>query len=462
MRSHLSPLDATLLEIEEGDAAAHMHFGWALVFDPPPGGERPSLERLRRQTGDRLGEATMLRRRLSMPQVGGIALPVWLPDPDLDIGRLIRRARLPHPGAEAELTEWLGGYFSVRLDRSHPLWETVLLEGLPGGSWALACKVHHCLIDGVSGVKLMAALLDAEPEPDEGATPLAGMVAALGEESRRGVLARLRGNVGEAVSGGIDAQVDPHGVAPILSRSRRMAEALVRDDFAPPPATSLNRGVGANRRLAALDVPLADLKKVRQELGGTVNDVVLAAVAGGLRRLFEHRREEVDRLRAMVPVSLRRASDSLTKGDRLSSLFVDLAIAEADPVRRYRRISAAAAKPKGHHPATEAETTVDLAGLAPPLVQSVIARLAFAPDLFNVTVVNVPAAPTTLYALGAPMRRVVPLIPISSGHAVGVAAVSYDGNLYFGLNADRDSVPDLEVMRAGIEETLGELALVAA
>ncbi len=463
MRSHLSPLDGVLLELEEDDDAAHMHYGWALVFDPPPGGGRPSLERLREQVRERLGETSMLRRRLSMPRVGRLGLPVWLPDPDFDVGQLIRRASLPEPGGEEELMDWLGDYFSHRLDRSRPLWETTLLEGLEGGRWALVGKIHHCLVDGISGANLVAATIDAEPEPtpEETQRKLAALVSWFGEESARGVLMRLRGVVGEGVSGGVDAAVHPQKVTEILSQSRALAEKLARDELTEAPTTSLNEPIGASRRLAAVDVPLAGAEQVTRELGGTVNDVVLALVAGGLRRLFERRAEEVDRVRIMVPVGLRQASEALALGNRVCSLFVDLPLSEPDPQRRYRKIVAATEELRSGEVAG-ADTAPRLAGLAPPLVQTVVARLAFTPRLFNVAITALAVSPFPLYSLGAQVRRVVPLAPIFSAHALAVTAVSYNGDIHFGLNADRDSVPDLAEMQRGIEDSLSELQSVSA
>lgn len=463
MRSYLSPLDAAFLEIEQADDAAHMHLGWATVFDPPPSGERPSPERLREQTRERIGASSILRRRLSSPQVGTRSLPVWLPDPDFDIGALIRCATLPGPGGEAELMDWLGDYFSHRLDRSRPLWETTLLEGLEGNRWALVFKVHHCLIDGISGANLAAALLDTEPEPtpEETEKKLAALVSWFEEESERGALMRLRGVVGEAIRGGVDAAVHPQEVLSVVSQSRAMAETIVRDELTSAASTSLNRPIGGGRRVAAVDVPIEDVKRVSRELGGTVNDVILAATAGGLGRLFKQREEDIDRIRAMVPVDLRRAGESLADGNKVSSLFVDLVVSEPDPLLRYRKISAAMSELKSGDAASGADAAVNLAGLSPPLVQSVVARLAFTPRLFNVTVTNIPTVPTTLYALGAQLRRIIPLVPIFSGHAVGVAATSYGGTVSFGLNADRDAIPDLELMRCGIEETVGDLARVA-
>lgn len=464
MRSHLSPLDATFLEIEEADEAAHMHLGCAMVFDPLPEGERPSLERLREQARARLDEGSILRRRLSMPRVGKVSLPVWIPDPSFDVGQLVRRATLPQPGGEEELMDWLGDHFSHRLDRARPLWEVTLLEGLEGGRWALVFKVHHCLIDGVSGAMVVAAMLDAEPEPEEGMTTLAQLVSLLGEDPERGVLTRLRGAVGEAAGGGIDAALHPSKVASILSQSQAMAETLARDELAPAPRTSLNGRIGGSRRLAAVEVPTEDLNQVERELGGTADSVVLAAVAGGLRALFKSRGEDVDRVRAMTPIGLRlqQASESLARGNRASSLFFDLDLAEPDPLLRYRKIAAAASKLNEVNPAVGPGTAIRFVGLAPPLVQSVIARLAFSSRLFNITITNFPSAPIPLYALGAPMRRAIPTMPIPSGHAVGIAIGGYDGTTTFGLNADRDSVLDLEVLRTGLEGALTELRELAA
>lgn len=463
MRSYLSPLDAAFLEIEEADDAAHMQIGAAMIFDPLPGGERPSLQRLRQQARARLGERSILRRRLSMPRVGGLSLPVWLPDPAFDVGQLIRRATVPQPGGEEELTDWLGDYFSHRFDRARPLWEVTLLEGLDYDRWALVFKVHHCLIDGISGAAIVAALLDLEPEPEQGEAPLAEFASLVGEDSERGVLTRLRGAVGETAGGGIDAAVHPTKVASINSQSRTLAETLARHELTPAPPTSLNRRIGASRRVAAVEVPLESLSRIERELGGTVDDVVLAAVAGGLRRLFQSRGESVDHVRAMTPVSLRlqQASESLARGSKVSSLFLDLDLADPDPLLRYRMVSAAAGASDNGSAATEPIGPLRFAGLAPPLVQSVVARLAYTPGLFNVTINNLPSSPIPLYSLGAPMRRTFPLVPIFSGHALSIAVAGYEDTMTFGLNADRDSVPDLEVLQAGIETSLAELQTCA-
>jgi diacylglycerol O-acyltransferase len=463
MSNQLSPLDAAFLELEESDSAAHMHIGSALVFDPLPNGEQPSLEKLRAQVRERLEPLPRFRRHLSSPQVRPLSLPSWKADGEFDSAELVRHAVLPAPGGEAELMEWLGDFFSHRLDRSRPLWETTLLEGLEGGRWALVTKVHHCLIDGISGAGVTAALLDAEPEPAPGSSTLAEAFAEVeADEPDLGRVAKLRGVVGGAVRGGLGAARHPRNVSALVAQGWAMAEMLVRDELRGAPHTSLNGEIGASRRFAAVDAPLEDLKRVKRELGGTVNDVVLAATAGGLRSLFEQRGEDVDHVRAMVPVSVRVASESLALGNRVSSLFVDLAIAEPDPLLRYRKIAAASRELKEGSAVAGPEGAVRLAGLTPPLIQSIVARLMFTPRLFNLTITNVPGPQVTLYHQSAPLHRIVPLVPIFSGHAVGIAVMSYDGTMTFGLNADHDSVADLEVMRAGIEESLAELRRAAS
>jgi diacylglycerol O-acyltransferase len=370
----------------------------------------------------------------------------------------MRHATLPAPGGETELLEWLGDFYSHRLDRSHPLWETTLLDGLAEDRWALATKVHHCLVDGMSGASVTTVLLDAEADPAPDSKGLASVLEMGGGESEGrepGVLSRLYGAVGS----GAGAALHPRQLARALSRSRSMAEMVIREELIGTHQTSLNTPIGGTRRLAAVHARLDDLKAIKRELGGTVNDVVLSATAAGLRRLFEHRGESADvqTVRAMVPVSMRRAGEQLALGNRVSSLFVDLPVAEPDPLRRYRETVMAAEELKHGDQATGTETLIQAAGIAPPVIHSVVARLAFNPRLFNLTITNVPGPQATLYALGAPLRRVVPLVPIFSGHAVGVAVVSYDGEVTFGLNGDRATVPDLDVLKRGISESLDEL-----
>ena len=457
MTDHLTPLDASFLELEEGDESSHMHIGWAMLFEPQPGGGVPDVEDVRELLESRLSLLPRFRRRLSEPRTGGLSWPTWVDEDSFDIATHVRHATLPAPGGEEELLDWLADFYSHRLDRAHPLWEMTLVDGLSGGRWAIAAKVHHCLVDGMSGTSVTSLILDTEPEPDaESGGLLAGFDPP--PDNERGAHGPL-GLAYEGARAGLDIALHPRKLGGALSRSRGLAELLVRDELRGAPSTSLNVRIGATRRLAEVPVPLEELKAIKRGLGGTVNDVVLAAVAGGLRRLLESRDEEPDPrgLRAMVPVSLRQTSETLALGNRVSSLFVELPVAEADPLERYRRTMAAAEALKSGSQAAGADALLDLAGIAPPVLHAVAARLSFTPRLFNVTITNVPGPQVTLYALGARLRRIFPLVPIFAYHAVGIAAVSYDGELVFGLAADRGGVPDLDVLARGIEESLEEL-----
>jgi WS/DGAT/MGAT family acyltransferase len=456
----LTPLDTAFLELEERDESAHMHIGWAMLFDPVPGGRSPSVEQLRGQLERRLELLPRFRCRLSSPRTGRLSWPSWQADEHFDIAHHVRRATLPSPDGHSELLEWLGDFYSHRLDRGRPLWQMTLIDGLEGGGWAIAAKVHHCLVDGMSGSSVTTAILDAVPDPPpDSMGVLEALEQAVEEERGRGRLAA----VADRARSGLDVALHPRKLGSVFSRSKEMAALLVDEVVAAPP-TSLNVRIGGGRRLDEVAVPLDDLKAIKRALGGTVNDVVLSCVAGGLNRLFSHRDESFGgrTIRAMVPVSVRVAGESLALGNRVTSLFVELHVEEPDAVLRYRKTAAAAKDLKAGGQAAGGETLVELAGMAPPLVHGVVARLAFTPRLFNLTITNVPGPQTTLYAFGAPLRHVIPLVPIFAGHALGVAAVSYDGEVTFGLNADRAKVPDLKVFRDGIEESLSELRRAAS
>ncbi len=457
MTDHLTALDAAFLELEEGDASAHMHIGWTMVFDPLPGGGTPAIEDVRRLLDERLSLLPRFRRRLSSPNIGSFSWPTWVADEEFEVAAQVPHATLPDPGGRDDLLEWLAAFYSRRLDRTLPLWEMVLLDGLTDDRWAIAVKVHHCLVDGMSGSSVVGLMLDPVPEPGPESQ---GMLDSFQPPPDRedGIYGPLS-LVTHGVRSGVDLALHPGKLRDLLSRSRGVAELLVRDELRGAPRTSLNVPIGRNRRLAEVSVTLEELKAVKRNLGGTVNDVVLAASVGGLRALLESRAETLDPrgLRAMVPVSVREASEALTLGNRVSSLFVELPASEPDAHERYRQTVEAAEALKRGKQAAGAETLVDIAGLAPPMLHAAVARLSYTPRLFNVTITNVPGMQTTLYALGAPLRHIFPLVPIFAYHAVGIAVASYDGEVVFGLNADRDTVPDLEVLAGGIADSLAEL-----
>ena len=454
MSEHVSPLDATFLELEEADPSAHMHIGGVMIFDPLTGGGAPALDAVRELLLERLSAMPRFHQRLSEPTTGGLTWPSWVHDEAFDITRHVRRAALPAPGGEAELTEWAAEFWSHRLERTRPLWEMVLLEGLEDGRWALASKTHHCMVDGVGSVDVTHLLLDATPEP--AARPAPDGTPA--PDAGGGGLAHLPAALLHGIRAGVDAVLHPSELAEISHRGRALADLLLRNEVRAAPRSSLNGPIGKQRRFAVADARLDDLKAIKRALGGTVNDVALAAVTGGLRAVLEAREETPPAgLRAMVPVNVRGAAEQLALGNRITSLFVHLPVDEENALVRYARVLQDAEHLKAGDQAMAGSTLVQLAGLAPPLLHSVVAQSLFATRLFNVTVTNVPGPQMTLYAFGSPMRRVLGLVPLAAEHAVGVAILSYDGTVTFNVIADRDSVPDVDLIVGGIEETLEEL-----
>jgi diacylglycerol O-acyltransferase len=460
MAEHLTPLDATFLELEQSDETAHMHIGALLVFDPLPGGGTPRFEEGLEHLEQRIDALPRYSQRLSEPHTGGLSWPTWQPDEDFDIRNHVHRAALPPPGGEPELMEWLGNYWAHRLDRKRPLWDAVLLEGLEHGRWAICTKTHHCLVDGVGSLDVGYVLLDTSRKPTDEWIPHPARAIP---DDEPGGLRRIPSLVAHGARSGIEAATHPRRLLEMAEHSKALGELIVRDELIAAPKSSLNRPISSERRYAVVRASLKQVKAVKDALGGTVNDVVLASVTGGLRRLLVARGEQPppQGLRAMVPVNIRQAGDQLSLGNHITSLFVHLPVAEPEPAHRYRLTMAEAEGLKSGTQAVGGETLVEIAGLAPPALHSVLARSLFASRLFNVTVTNVPGPQIPLYALGARLREIYPLVPIAAEHAIGIAVISYNGQLFFGVNVDRDTVPDIEELVDGIRESLAELRRLA-
>jgi diacylglycerol O-acyltransferase / wax synthase len=465
MGDQLNALDASFLEIEEQDDASHMHIGWAMVFDPLPAtaGEAtsPAAQDLIDQLELRLDALPRFRQRLSRPHTGGLSRPSWEADERFDVANHVKLAMLPAPGGESELMTWLGDFWSHRLDRALPLWELALLSGLEHGRWALVTKTHHSLVDGMSGVDVTNLLLDATPD----APWPPGTVSGAHEPSAQAQPPWPARAVRTALRIPTAALVHPRrSASDVLHAGRAVADILVRDELIGAPATSLNVPISGTRRFAVARADLNEMKAVKRALGGTFNDVVLAVVTGALRAFLEHRGDELPAhgLRAMVPVSLRASGEEGALGNRVSSLFVDLPVATGDPAARYAEVTAAAEQLKASTQAMGSDLIVRGAGLVPPGLHALAVRTMFSPRLFNLTITNVPGPPRTLYAFGAPMREVLPLVPVLAQHAVGIAVTSYAGGVYFGLNADSISVRDLDVLSRAIDESIAELQALAS
>jgi WS/DGAT/MGAT family acyltransferase len=456
----LNALDGTFVELEDGDPSAHMHIGALLVFGPRADGTIPSLDDLADHLAGRLHVLPRYHQRLAGP-ADGIRWPEWVDAEHFDVRHHLRRVALPAPGGWEELLEWGGGYFSRRLDRALPLWDMVLVEGLAEGHWALATKTHHCLCDGVGAVDVAHLLFDLEPVdvPDVAAggtgAPKAGGDAPA-EEHRS-----WRPPGFDLAKAGFEAAAHPKRT---LNHAAALAELVVRDELMAAPDLSINGPIGPFRALRAVQLDLAEAKAVKTALGGTVNDVALAAVAGGLRALLLQRGEALPEqgVRAMVPMNIRREDEHDGRlGNRISSLFIDLPVTEEDELRRYGLVCAATNQVKASHLPEGADTLLALTGLAPPILHHELARSLFAKRLFNVTVTNVPGPQQQLYVLGAPLHTVWPLVPLAAEHAIGVAIVSYAGSLTFGIVVDRDSMQDVDVLAEGMTQTLCRLQRAA-
>lgn len=464
----LTALDATFLELEQSDDSALMHIGGALVFDPLPGGGTPTLGQLRSHLAERLDRLPRYRQKLDVPRTSGLFWPSWEEDVRFDLDAHVRHATLPAPGDERDLLDWTSDFFSHRLDRSRPLWEMVLLDGMADGRWALVWKTHHCLVDGVGSVNVVDLLFDAEPAPREPPRRAdTGPAVTASDHGRHVGLLHPPESVRRTAGAGLAAaRVGAHVLThprAAFERSRGVLDLLVHDELIAAPRSSLNVPIGATRRIATVHVELEALNAIRSGLGGKINDVVLCVVTAGLRRLLLARGEDPPHqgLRAMVPVNTRTGGDHGELGNQVSSLFVDLPVSEDDPLRRYELVRAAVQKQKSGGQALAASAVTTLGGLAPPVLHATFARSLFAKRLFNITVTNVPGSPRRLYAFSAPMVDVVPVVPLAAEHAVGLAVISYAGGATFGLCADRATVPDLDVLRAGIVTSLGELASLA-
>ena len=461
MAERLSALDTMFLDLEEVDDGATMHFGAVLVFDPPRGGSAPGIDAFRKHVELRLHELPHYRMQLSRPHTSHVSWPTWESPPHFDVAAHVAHATLPGPGGDAELHEWFGDFLSHRVDRHRPLWEMALVDGLAGGRWALATKIHHCLVDGMGSVDLGQFLLDPEPSPPRRPRP-AGHWNIAPHTTEHATLKRL---YPETLIRGAKAGASAvrHPVA-ALERGIAIGDLVVHEELTAAPECSLNAPLGATRSYRAVRFALDDLKAIERALGGTVNDVVLAIATGALRRLLLERGETPPAagLRAQIPVDIRTSEHARAAGNVLTSLFVELPVAEGDALARYRRVVERAESLKKSPQPIGGKALTDLAGLAPPLLGQLLGRAMFGGDrVFNLTITNVRVSGTPLYAFGGRLREILPYVPLFSQHTVGIAVVSYAGGLVFGIGADRTSTPDVDMVEEGVEASFAELCRLA-
>ena len=458
MADRLSPLDVSFLYMETPTTA--MHVGGVAVFEPPADGF--DYDRLVELISERITLVPRYRQKVRFIP-GRIANPVWVDDESFDVTYHVRRSALPKPGSDDQLKDLVGRLMSRQLDRNRPLWEIYLVEGLAEGRVGVVTKTHHAMVDGVSAVDIGTVILDLTPEPrevpaDDWKPAREPNLASLVAGAVTDLVKRPTQAVDTARAAVVDARATAGKVAGVAGGVLASVATIAR----PAPDSPLNVRIGEQRRFGMARTDLDDYKRIRKEHGGTVNDVVLATVSGALRSWLMTRGEAVTpttTIRAMVPVSVRPEGAEGHMGNRVSSYFVDLPVGEGNAVMRLHQVSFAMRGHKESGEAVGADALVALSGFAPPTLHSLGARVAsgFTRRLFNVVVTNVPGPQFPLYAAGARMLEMYPVVPLAKGQAVSIGLTSYDGGVYYGLNADRDAMPDIDVLAGLIEESLAEL-----
>jgi diacylglycerol O-acyltransferase len=454
----LSGLDTSFLHLER--SGAHMHVASTTTFEGPP----PSHEEFRDHIASRLHLVPRFRQKLRFVPLGQ-GRPVWVDDPHLNLEYHVRRTALPPPGSEEQLRILAARIFSQQLDRSKPLWELWLAEGLEGDRFAIVGKTHHALVDGVSGVDITNVLFDAAPEPagpsadgpewlprpePSGPKVLADALlerATSPREIVRGARALVRGprRIAEEVWGG-------------LSATRKMVGAGLS-----APRTPLNVEIGSHRRFSYVTADLDEFKRIKNERGGTVNDVVLAAVTGALGRYMRARGFDTGELelRAMVPVSVRADEEHGALGNRVAAMMAPLPVWCQDPAECLQLVSESMGDLKGSGQAVGAEILTGLADFAPPTIASQAARLQSAQRFFNLVVTNIPGPQFPLYVLGRQMEALYPMVPLAQRQAVCVGIMSYNGQIHFGLIGDYDAMADLDSLALDLQASIEELSATA-
>ena len=450
MTEELSPADRGALQAEQGPI--NMAVAGALIFDAGPG---TSYEAVVARVRERLHLLPRYRQRLKDP-FGPLTNPVWVDDDGFDETWHIRHARLPGSGSREELADYVAREMATRLHRDRPLWELHVIDGLEGGRVALLPKMHHALVDGIAAIGIGIILLDPSPEPMPVEAEIEWVPRSYAR--RQYVIRRATGAAllpGKLARDAVGRALDlsPRRAAEELRRTTELAAELARQR-PQAPMTPLNRPLSPNRRYAMRSASLGAIKAAGKANGGTVNDVILAVVAGMLRRFLGAGTPD---LVALVPVNVRRDDDDTATGNRISTLFVDLPVTEADPVERVHRISAAMKELRGSAAVRAGAMIVGAAGVAPPVIASIMNRAMGGVRAMNLVVSNVPGPQQTFYMNGQALLEVYPAVPLNpANQRLNVGVMSYDGQVFFGLLADK--ALDVDAVAAALDAELAELA----
>jgi WS/DGAT/MGAT family acyltransferase len=450
----LSALDATFLAVESPNV--HMHVGTVGIF---AGGSLRNadggldIERIRSLSEPALRENARFRQRL-------VRVPVfdhwaWVDDAHFDLDYHLRHTSLPEPGDIRQLKRLAGRIFSQKLDRGRPLWEMWFVEGLADGRFAIITKVHHCMIDGISGVDLLGGFVTASAE--KGPEPTGRYVPRPAPRPERLALDELAHRARlplRAAAGTFELLRAPRRTLESMGHSVAAVGHALRAGFGSVSRTPLDVAIGPHRRFDWLRMELADVREAKERFGCTVNDVVLAVVAGALRRFFERRSLPVDELEvcAMVPVNVRTEGQRGKLGNRVATVRARLPVDEADGARRMRRVVSETRRLKRSDVVEGTELLETLSDFTATTLFAQFSRLAALSHSYNLTVTNVPGPRTAVDLLGARMEEVYPLVPLFSNQALGIALFSYDGGLFWGFDADWDALPDLHDLAGAVQE----------
>jgi WS/DGAT/MGAT family acyltransferase len=449
----LTGLDASFLHLER--SGAHMHVASTSIFS----GEAPTHAEFRDHIASRLHLVPRFRQKLRfVPFDQG--RPVWVDDPHLNLDYHVRQTALPEPGSDEQLRNLAARIFSQGLDRSKPLWELWLVEGLRDDRFAIIGKSHHALVDGVSGVDITTVLFDLDEDPAPSAPPPPWLARPeptdlhLLEEALRERLTSPR----EIVRGVRHVLRGPRKVVEGLGATSKMLGAGLS-----APNSVFNVEIGPHRRFAMTQAQLDDLKRVKDAHGGTVNDVILSVVAGGIGRYLRARGHDTAglELRAMVPVSVRADDEHGALGNRITAMMAPLPVGEEDPVERLHVVTSEMGDLKSSGQAVGAEILTKLTDFAPTTIASQAARLQPAQRFFNLVVTNVPGPQFPLYVLGRKMESIFPMVPLARRQALCVGIMSYDGQVNFGLIGDYDAMADLESFALDLEAATAEVVATA-
>ncbi|MGO8955842.1 MAG: WS/DGAT/MGAT family O-acyltransferase [Streptosporangiaceae bacterium] len=462
----LKPMDAQFIAAEDEDKHASFAIASIAVFEGPA----PSYDEFRAAVEARLPQVPIYRRKLRTVPFN-LGPPVWVDDPHFNLRYHLRQTALPAPGSDEQLTNLMARVMGQRLDRDYPLWEYWLIQGLSGGRWALISKVHHAMVDGVSGTDLYRVIFDASPD-----APQPGQAAEAQAASRKP--AKEPSSAQLASEAVLDMMALPARTARAVAAAIAKPDATVRQAGVtaraiarlaasawPAPGSSLSGPIGRQRRYAFARTSLTDIKTIKRELGGTVNDVVLAAITGAFRNVLLSRGEQPQphMVPSLVPVSVRGEGEENIYENRVSVIVANLPVHLSDPVERFTTVRAELAELKDAREATAGEALVALGRYTAYPVASLAVRLAYRlPQREIVTVTtNVPGPRQPLYGLGRRLLEIIPYVPIATTLRTGISIFSYCDSVTFGITGDYASTPDIGVLAAGIEEGVTELLTAA-